>query len=729
MASVYISGLRSPKFKFAPASHVKNRQQNHKAKTSQPSYIQLSQPHTVSILPSLYHAMKRRTGTISRRSSLKVNISHRFIFIGRLLLLGLGWGTYYYGYYSNVVIRMADDENDNNNNNNQNHSMTGGSMRRSHEKIDTNLPADIDGDGNDTNQMTPQSYYSWIVTNMIWKGRTADVSVQDPMHTSTLQLVSPERQQLRDDDVEEEEAPNSYDITNDACTIVTPTSLRQHIIEYIYKNHPSTTSIYMDEYQTDLLEVLERTSSTSQESQIYWSLLQHYSKGTIITPTATTHHFDQNRSTNILNACTDPPGLGWEGGHGAYQLLHFKIQISSIRPGSSSSTSSRSFFDPTTTELITDDISDAQQQQLEDEYSDPIHNRHHPANDIKLLCAIYTHEPRHTLLRMAALTWGLQCDGFIAFTTSSSDSNGATTTTTDTTVISDLSTSSVHYRPGNNLNNSLLGIVSIPHHGIESYANMWQKTRAIWKYIHTHYSNEYDYIHLSGDDTYIIVPNLKYFLYIQQLQLENIGSTQVPEPQPMELFAGQWIRQKYSPYVGGGPGYTISRSVLQQFIQYAYDECYPDTTSSSEDRYFSLCIQKYTNITLTDTRDVDTGEQTYHDVAPQQVYDGRPSHMSSRAIPSFHSRALSYYETLPYPYSRYRNDTNATAPASNEPPWLPIVSNNSDDRTSTSTTLPVGPKYGLNAAAKYSISFHKVSHPLLMLRIHTILYPSLCETL
>jgi hypothetical protein len=39
----------------------------------------------------------------------------------------------------------------------------------------------------------------------------------------------------------------------------------------------------------------------------------------------------------------------------------------------------------------------------------------------------------------------------------------------------------------------------------------------------------------------------------------------------------------------------------------------------------------------------------------------------------------------------------------------------------------VGPKYGLQAAAQYTIAFHKISHPLFMLRLHTLLYPNICS--
>jgi hypothetical protein len=451
-----------------------------------------------------------------------------------------------------------------------------------------------------------------------------------------------------------------------SITTTTPTSLRTSVNEFL-QYQPQHDS------QSPSSTAAIPVATLPMDIHQYWSVLHNYATvnhdegdATITIAfrnrtTTATAAANSNRSTDMESACSDPPGHGWEGGHGAYQLLKHKIQI-------------------VPNHVMDDIVADVPTTSHENDH--PYHNKH-----LRLLCAIYTHEPNHNLVRMAALTWGLQCDGFIAFTNS--------TTTTDST--------------SNNNNNTLLGIISIPQMGAESYANMWQKTRAIWHYIYTNYYSDYDYIHLSGDDVYLIVPNLKYFLYTQQQQHD-------PSTSSVDVFAGQWVRQKHRPYVGGGPGYTISRSVLQQYIQYAYHDCYPNVTSSAEDRYFSLCLQKYTNVSLTDTRDISTGEQTYHDVAPQQVYDGRPSSMSHRKVPSFHSRAVSYYEQLPPP--KWKRRTNTTPE-----PWRPIL---------TATPLHdepsvVGPKYGLNAAAKYSISFHKISSPLFMLRIHALLHPSICS--
>lgn len=49
----------------------------------------------------------------------------------------------------------------------------------------------------------------------------------------------------------------------------------------------------------------------------------------------------------------------------------------------------------------------------------------------------------------------------------------------------------------------------IKHEGPETYSNMWQKVRAIWKYISFHYKDDFDWFVLGGDDLFVIVENLR----------------------------------------------------------------------------------------------------------------------------------------------------------------------------------------------------------------------------
>jgi hypothetical protein len=94
----------------------------------------------------------------------------------------------------------------------------------------------------------------------------------------------------------------------------------------------------------------------------------------------------------------------------------------------------------------------------------------------RLFCGMYTYHKRQYLLKAATESWAFHCDGFVAFS--------------DETI-------------------PTLGAVDLPYYGGEFYGNMWQKVRSIWCYIYTNYYDQYDYFHVAGDDTLMIVENLR----------------------------------------------------------------------------------------------------------------------------------------------------------------------------------------------------------------------------
>ena len=53
--------------------------------------------------------------------------------------------------------------------------------------------------------------------------------------------------------------------------------------------------------------------------------------------------------------------------------------------------------------------------------------------------------------------------------------------------------------------------------GEESYDNMWQKSRSIWKHIAAHYLDQFDFFLLGGDDMFYIVENLRAYLNSQEI--------------------------------------------------------------------------------------------------------------------------------------------------------------------------------------------------------------------
>ena len=387
--------------------------------------------------------------------------------------------------------------------------------------------------------------------------------------------------------------------------------------------------------------------------------------------TTTRHHY-QPHNNNVAGSeqlvCHVGPGQGLEEA-GGFKLLTEKVRLQH-RP--------HPYDNPTTT----------------------TNNKNNSkSSNVTILCAMYTHAPMQDLARAAALTWGYQCDGFLAFSSSSNSSK----------------------QSPQEAAHAALGVVThVSHNGPESYGNMWQKVRSLWAYLADrmlHDNDEYnkykkyDFVHLCGDDTYVLVSNLKQLLHEMAMRL---GPNE-----PVHL--GQWIpRQRQSPnqnlppYIAGGPGYTINRAALRLFANQALHTCHVDTVASFEDRLFSKCLQGL-GVWPGDTRDPLTGEQRYHDATPHHLYTTMTSPTTTTATSakwssrSFHARAAAYWESLPFPAGQSSHT------------WQPQSS-----RNETTTTRVVGPKHHLESAAMYSIAFHNIYSPLYMARIHAILNPSLC---
>ena len=361
--------------------------------------------------------------------------------------------------------------------------------------------------------------------------------------------------------------------------IADPAALRKGIATFMSKE-----GLYRNEKNV--------TTLVSNNPRLYWKLLQEYEPH---------HRNDTYSGQEILSpdyTCSLGPGRGHEQDYG-YRLLTEKIRI--IR-----------------------------------------NDNNHKTRQPRILCLVYTHPKMRDLQRTQALSWGHQCNGYLAFSTETIPT---------------------------------LGLVHLEHEGDESYDNMWQKTRSIWTFVYQNYAHAYDFFHLGGDDLYVIVENMRKFL------LNYMNRT---DP----VYLGQWIPlpgndgAKY--YVSGGPGYTLNRAALSRLVEDALPSCRVHMRASYEDRLVSQCFREIVNITGGDTRDVQTGQQLYHDVGPAHLYTFR----STTGRGSFHAKAAAYWETLPFP----------------------------------NNTVTVGPRHELEAAGTYSITFHDIYHPLYFARLHSILY-------
>ena len=207
-------------------------------------------------------------------------------------------------------------------------------------------------------------------------------------------------------------------------------------------------------------------------------------------------------------------------------------------------------------------------------------------------------------------------------------------------------------------------------------------------YLYEHYRDDYDLFHLGGDDMYVIPENLK-LRYAQTLPSTSGNTTTTPP-----IFMGAWAPHGDTKFVCGGGGYTLNQPALTALVEQSLPRCFPNTKASFEDRLVTRCLGDI-GIVPRDTRDPVTAEQTYHDTDPQTLFTTEPvppDHPKRRRA-SMHKKIADYWERLPHPS-------------------LPNIT--------------VGPRRGLESAAAYSVSFHKIHYPIYMARLHVLVHCELC---
>lgn len=192
----------------------------------------------------------------------------------------------------------------------------------------------------------------------------------------------------------------------------------------------------------------------------------------------------------------------------------------------------------------------------------------------KIFCGVYTMEAAHSnTIRAMRETWAPRCDGFLAFSTTS---------------------------------DPRIPAMAIEHEGKEEYNNMWQKSRAIWKFIGDHYLEDFDYFFLGGEDLFVVADNLRAYL----------STLSSPDD---DHFVGRRFKgggaDNY--FNSGGAGYALSRGTLRKYITqgYLHAHCAPHQHTSMEDVKMAECLRNAFGIGLTDTRD-SQGRERFHPFAP-----------------------------------------------------------------------------------------------------------------
>ena len=218
----------------------------------------------------------------------------------------------------------------------------------------------------------------------------------------------------------------------------------------------------------------------------------------------------------------------------------------------------------------------------------------------RLLCLIYTTSLGHARVQRIRETWGSKCDGFLV---------------------------------GSNRTDPSVDAVNIVHKGAEKYQNIWQKVRTMWAYVYDNYYEEFDWFHIGGDDMYLIVENLRWYLESEEIKTAANGGLYLPtenRTQQTPLFLG--CRQKRQGMVidifnHGGSGYTLNKAALKALVVEALPKYYIEVASSAEDVLIAWLLRKL-RIYPYDTKD-ETGAERYNPQSPSFLYGFQPTLQNS----------------------------------------------------------------------------------------------------
>jgi len=213
----------------------------------------------------------------------------------------------------------------------------------------------------------------------------------------------------------------------------------------------------------------------------------------------------------------------------------------------------------------------------------------------KIFCLVYTIESGHFKIPAIRETWGPKCDGFMVGSTKTDPSIGA---------------------------------VNIPHEGPEEYNNIWQKVRSMWSYIYDNYYEKYDWFHIGGDDLFLLVENLRYYLESEEIQTAANGGIYLPEGNETKqtpLLLGRrfaYMGDMNNIFDSGGSGYTMNKAALKLLVTEGFPNYFPHRKTFSEDTMVATLFKKINMVLPYDTKD-DAGGERYMPFLPGHHYSYR----------------------------------------------------------------------------------------------------------
>ncbi|XP_039443569.1 glycoprotein-N-acetylgalactosamine 3-beta-galactosyltransferase 1-like isoform X2 [Culex pipiens pallens] len=170
-----------------------------------------------------------------------------------------------------------------------------------------------------------------------------------------------------------------------------------------------------------------------------------------------------------------------------------------------------------------------------------------------------------------------------------------------------------------------LGTIALPVG--EGREGLWNKSREAFRYAYEHHLEEYDWFLKADDDTYVILENLRYFLYPFSPEFPIYFGSKFRYP--------EYVKQGY---FSGGAGYVLSREALKRFVEQALQGSKNCTTAfDTEDLEMGRCMESV-NVTAGDSRDL-LGRKRFLPLEPMFHLTTNPAD-----DPNFWYNYYSFYE-------------------------------------------------------------------------------------
>jgi hypothetical protein len=185
--------------------------------------------------------------------------------------------------------------------------------------------------------------------------------------------------------------------------------------------------------------------------------------------------------------------------------------------------------------------------------------------------------------------------------------------------------------------------VNLPHVGPEEYNNVWQKVRSMWSYVYDNYYEKYDWFNVGGDDLFLLVENLRYYLESDEIQTAAYGDkVKLLLPNGMTVYNRNQTHQvplilgRRFAYLGnmddiyaaGGPGYTLNKAALKLLVVQGLPNYLRDDLTPWEDISVSRVLRNF-GVYPYDTKDEFGGER-YNHYRPGDIFNYRlPADLNS----------------------------------------------------------------------------------------------------